>query len=371
MVQYPAKPLFPAHNVSSLQSPPRALSILMANTELRYDGAPVRLKKSATKPDWNGRTVLVADPWAYVDLWLRREEKTRARFYWEQSQEFARAAGNLGPTASPLLIYYSMLNAVKALLTVRGAVFNERHGIGGRRNDAGRGLTAEIIELSDGGVFGAFAQLLGERVNKDETYNLKQLLYNLVWIHRSFSLTFRSATELFVPMREWGFERRLGSRECWFWFSVSARDKHYLAKNHLPTGYEVDTGDPNGLRFRRHKRFKWNDTDVKQSLDRLTKYHSELRSIATYIHSPQRLWYVRRTVASQDVIDRSTMSLAFLAMHRLSELARYQPHLLASHLEASYNWLLSEFITIAPRQFIDEIAAEITGLDFMIPGTKL
>jgi hypothetical protein len=71
------------------------------------------------------------------------------------------------------------------------------------------------------------------------------------------------------------------------------------------------------------------------------------------------------------VIERCSLTLTYAAMHRLSELARYEPHRLAGHLEASYNWLLNEFIAIALHQFTDEIASEITGLDFMIPGTRL
>jgi hypothetical protein len=55
-------------------------------------------------------------------------------------------------------------------------------------------------------------------------------------------------------------------------------------------------------------------------------------------------------------------------MHRLSEMARYSPNKLAKHFEGRYNWLLSEFISIAPMQFIDELSCELTGYEFMLPG---
>ncbi|CAH8239481.1 hypothetical protein VAEU17_5700001 [Vibrio aestuarianus] len=61
------------------------------------------------------------------------------------------------------------------------------------------------------------------------------------------------------------------------------------------------------------------------------------------------------------------MPIMFAAMHRLSELARYSPDKLAKHFECQHNWLLSEFITSASNQFIDEISSEITGYEFMIP----
>lgn len=55
-------------------------------------------------------------------------------------------------------------------------------------------------------------------------------------------------------------------------------------------------------------------------------------------------------------------------MHRLSEMARYSLNLLAKHFNGRYNWLLAEFISIAPLQFIDEFSCELTGYEFMPPG---
>lgn len=52
----------------------------------------------------------------------------------------------------------------------------------------------------------------------------------------------------------------------------------------------------------------------------------------------------------------------------LSELARYAPDRLAKHFEGRYNWLLSEFIAVAPLQFVDAISAEMTGSECMPPG---
>ena len=62
------------------------------------------------------------------------------------------------------------------------------------------------------------------------------------------------------------------------------------------------------------------------------------------------------------------MTITFAAMHKLSEMARYTPDKLARHFDCQHNWLLSEFITSAPNQFIDEISSELTGHEFMLPG---
>lgn len=57
-------------------------------------------------------------------------------------------------------------------------------------------------------------------------------------------------------------------------------------------------------------------------------------------------------------------------MHRLSEICRYRPLQLEKFLAGQRNWLLSEFVTMAPDQFIDGIAAELTGHQFMPPNVR-
>jgi hypothetical protein len=57
----------------------------------------------------------------------------------------------------------------------------------------------------------------------------------------------------------------------------------------------------------------------------------------------------------------------FAAMHRLSELSRYDPISLAGHFNVNHNWLLAEFIKASPSQFVYGIASEITGLEFIRP----
>jgi YaaC-like protein len=58
------------------------------------------------------------------------------------------------------------------------------------------------------------------------------------------------------------------------------------------------------------------------------------------------------------------------AMHRLSELSRYDPAGLIRYLDGKENWLLTEFIDLAPMQFIDEPVCEMTSLEFASPKIR-
>lgn len=77
------------------------------------------LRKAKISPNFQGKSVLVKDPFEYVNLWLKRNKHTEALFYWQQAKEFYEASLLLPLTAAPLTNYYCFLNATKALLKVK------------------------------------------------------------------------------------------------------------------------------------------------------------------------------------------------------------------------------------------------------------
>jgi hypothetical protein len=114
---------------------------------IKYKGRVLRPRRATLSPDFASETVLVGDPWDYVDLWLRREAHDKARAYWQQAREFAGAAASLPATSSPLPAYYCILNAAKALLSVRKHNVGAQHGVAGAAQP-GRSLESETVTLS-------------------------------------------------------------------------------------------------------------------------------------------------------------------------------------------------------------------------------
>ena len=93
-----------------------------------------------------------------------------------------------------------------------------------------------------------------------------------------------------------------------------------------------------------------------------------MRRHFVFISASPDLWYLKREMAGAKRLPRVSMTLVLAAMHRLSELSRYDPKGLMSYLEGKENWLLTEFIELAPAQIIDEIVCEMTSLEFALPG---
>jgi len=338
----------------------------MAAKAIIYKGKPLTLHKAVSSPHFNEKTVLVTSTWDYVDLWLKRAKKHDARFFWSQARSFHEATQNLAKTSAPLTAYYSFLNATKALLLTRGQQFGDQHGVSGFALAGPSALSNEKIKFKNGGILPALCQLLGEQVNQD-VYSLKDILYNLPYIHRAYNLTLPSDPELFIPISEPKVVKSDTTHESWFCAELDGKYASQHTINKLPTGFQRDMGYPDDYRIRCMRRFDWRPQEKTASLARYKTYHHRLRQEIFYINGSSKRWYLKRGNMDSRLISRNALPLAFAAMHRLSELSRYSPDKLAKHFDCQHNWLLSEFISAAPNQFIDAISSEITGHEFAFP----
>jgi hypothetical protein len=336
---------------------------------LKFKRRTVRLQKCITHPDFGSRTILVEDQWDYVEMWLRRNGLDDALVFWRQAEEFSKASRDLPHTSSPLTNYYAALNATKALLMAKGVAHTPYHGLSGEHKGPKTSLEGELITTKAGGVFSALSTYLGEPAGADLKFTLKDILYNLPYIHRAYTVTFGSQPELFIPVSDPIFVRISGNSECYLRFVIPDSTYQHQAIIGAFKKYERDAGIKDAYVVRRKKRFTWNKTDSdKVNLDRLVAYHDTVRRSMYYIKGITRLWYLKKEGSLQHRIERSSLTLTFMALHRLSELARYNPDALMKHLESRYNWLLSQFIARGLEQYLDELAAEMTGHDFMAPS---
>ena len=264
---------------------------------LHFHRREVFLKKARTEPDFTSKTVLVADPWEYVDLWLKRAKKEKARFYWSQSRAFFTAARQLPPTSSPLAAYYCFLNAAKALLQVKNVPHADSHGVAGATTPGKKpALTNEIVQFKNAGVLTELCRLFGETVNQDK-YTLKDVFYNLPFIHRAYTLTYASEPELFIRIVEPRFVRKSKSDEAWFCARVSPKYATSHTEKKLPAGFERDRGVKDHFCVRRKKRFSWQHGSAHEAanLQALNAYHQGIRRHVVYVYGPSKLWYLKRS----------------------------------------------------------------------------
>jgi len=344
----------------------------MVFEEIYLNSKPLSLHKAHINPEFNSKTILVTNTWDYVEMWLKRGRESRkkeALFFWQQARHFYNAAKQLPNTSSPLTGYYCFLNSTKALLLVKGIDFANEHGVSGESRGNRRVIATEIVKFKTSGVLPALISYLEEdRAFKE--YTLKDLLYNLPYIHRAYNLTFKSSAELFIPVSSPLYVKKSDSDEAWFCAKLGRGFTNQHTINKLPDGFELDKGKPEEFIIRRKKRFYWRTGQQDNNLRNLSSYHQKIRKNLFYIYGSTKLWYIKRKNNINNCIEHTDLPLTFAAMHRLSELARYSPNILAGYFDSKYNWLLSEFILNSLNQFIDEISSEITGHEFMMPGIR-
>jgi uncharacterized protein (UPF0332 family) len=340
----------------------------------KFKGRDLKPHKAAVGAVFGAKTVLTNSPWEFVSLWLRREGHDEAGFYWNQARVFHQASASLPVESAPLLLYYSFMNAVKALLHSRGVAFNAHHGV---RVHNMRGASRRIT-LSNEGVYiqnnnhiaPTVATYLGD-TEPTRNHSLQQIFYNLSFIHRTYCLTYTSQADLFLPLVECVYFFDPGAHAVFFRAKLS---KDYVGQRFIHRLPPTFVADPvaDGATIRSAASVPVARRIVREGaeLTALTNLHMQLRADLHYINGSQTLWYVKGTGGNPGRLARSPIVLTLAAMHRLSEICRYRPIELSAFLRGQQNWLLSEFIQMAPIQFVDEIASEITGYQFMTPNTR-
>ena len=339
--------------------------------KVRLSNRVIKPHKSVKEPNFKAKAVHVTNGLQYVEMLLKLQDK-KAALFWSQGKGFYEATKKVEMLSKPLTAYYCVLNLSKALLTYNKVKFPERvkHGVSGKRNGTKASLSNEVVLFSGAGVFTELRRFYGEDVGKKE-YTLFDIFYNLQYIHRAFCITFSSKerNELFIPLENARFIKIKGNSEAYFQADLAENwsTSHIIKK--LPKGFEKYPTAPlpeERLSIRYKKRFKWKGKSEKLKLKELSSYQTKLRKDISYIYDCPDIWYLKRDIAG--AIPHSSTVLTFAALHRLSEIARYEPQFLEKHFNNKYNWLLAEFLNRCLEQIIDEITAEITKKELRASG---
>ena len=327
----------------------------------------IRFPKCIREPRLFDQTILTDDPVEYVELYLRRERQSDAIFYWRQAKEFLDVTSNLSLTSAPLPLYYSYLNAAKALLASKGIAFREHHGVGSATSKSRRkiSLSNEMIKFWTTGVAAELCKYFGDPI-PGNPISLKNCLSNIPYVQRTFCLTYRSFSSILVSLRNVEFEAdtSTGFFHVRVLLEEDAAPKPFMART-LPSSLEVRGGvvrSVDSVSVSDPEKF------TEPEISNMKALSEKLRKDLVYIKGHETLWYLMKDTRAK--LSLNSTLLTFIAMHRLSEVSRYQPKQLSSFLEGGENWLISEFIRMSPIQFFDQISAEITGGYFMTPNVR-
>lgn len=350
---------------------------------IRMADRPVQFARATCAPAFQERRVIASSPWEFVSLWLRKNRHGDASAYWDQGRNFFESARDLPAESAPLPLYYSFLNATKALLEVKGQAYGPLHGVAGfdlRRSQANARirLDNEGLKIKGSGVLPALTQYFGE-TEAATNYTLAEVFSNLAFIHRAYALSY-GLGEMFISLDHPRYVRE-ADRQARFQADLPQEHTRGQTRATLPAGFRAralsdeeadDWGSDSGWVIESETTFAWSGQRRATDDDRaaLIDFHRNIRLDIHYIAGTKPIWYVKRQLASYRNLRRNNLTLMFMAMHRMSEIARYKPLELNRLLDGRRNWILYEFTRVAQNQFIDEIAAEITGYEITPAGVR-
>ena len=266
------------------------------------------------------------------------------------------------------------MNATKALLVAKDVSFNEGHGIRAHPKvvqGVKRTFAREGIEIRPKGILPSLSAYYGE-AETSKTHTLQELFFNMVFIHRTYCLTYSSQKEMFLPLANCGYVYDTRTKEIFFKADIQKDFPLNHAIKKLPATFVAarSIGD-RAIRSVATRVWRAPGRPTATNIQDLIEFNRALRQEELhFITGVETLWYLKTAPKGPRRLKRQLPTLIFAAMHRLSEICRYHPLQLELMLAGQKNWLLSEFIQMSATQFIDEIASEITGYQFLIPNVR-
>lgn len=382
------------------------------------------IHKSYHNPKLSSESILTKEPWEYVTHFLNTKVQDSAStdnveeaiYFWDQAKEFYKLSSHSNSITKPLLLYYCFLNASKALLAFNKKLYkkNLHHGIRQISNNhslqksfdqllqnsspkllfkskadirriASTQQKTTNIKLKDNfvvfckgdGVLTKLAEYLDNELHLPKLYSLNQLVSNLVFIHRAYSLNNNLSIkeQLFIPLDSGYFvEDTRGNVGGKYFGYLASADRKYVAEIDKCSLKESDNIKIEKMDSRTLLILdKTNETtgEIDEKLKNHSLFFRYLRKNHQYIAGSDLRWYLMKSSTSKvENLELHPLVIMFAVFHYLSELARYNPLKLKSMLDSRKNsesWLLYELIEGAGFQFIDIIAAEITGEELKIP----
>lgn len=387
---------------------PKRVNLEIDENPFQFKNKSLKMNKAFSEQNYQSSTILTDDLFTYIDFFFSshkknmkyRDQSLKAKygnpekyhfaFYWKQSMAFYNAVKVLPIESSPLASYYSMLNAVKALIAFREKYVDDfisdfsAHGLAEEKNAIGESLDTIGIKRYDFGVFVHFGKMLESNFvsewPKNTPWTMKKLLYNLAYLHRAFVTTYttprgRKVPEQFLPIKAGSSPTYYKGNDSKLYLKFEIEKSHF-APTVLSIPSSILTAISSDFKLHKSEGFVIRSTSGARrnsesvSTD-LKEMNSMLRKDFQYIKSSKRLWYLKEnSLGNSEIIKTSSMLIEMAAMHRFSEIVRYKPEQLARLMDSKENWLVHEFLTLTLDQFIDEIAAEITGQDIMCTGVK-
>lgn len=331
----------------------------MKEIEMKF-GFPLFAKPSSLVNLGKNEKLVISDIWAFWDYVIKKASNDKKSELFlgsllEQAKHFYKTA-ELSPVKSqPLLYYYSFLNLSKIMINLR-EYFGSRkryvHGMNDKHNDKflhsevyKQPQKQEIIQVAH-----EVISIFDKNISANKvTLNVKELLNHCVGVHRAYCEIY-GQTEIFCRIKE-GKLYKHGKKLIYKALLQCTRSQ----KSDLETrGYDISE-DENGIFY-------------TESID-IASYkptRADYASLSSIIRE-KGIWYFIGNngytlyLSTHHKLRYSQESIIYMMMFYLGSITRYHPYMFDEIFSDKEQWLMSEFLSTQPKQFLYLATSSVLG----------
>lgn len=333
------------------------------NIEMKY-GFPLFTLDKSIFPFKSNKTI-ISDIWSFWDYIIKNlpiNNKSHTLFLLsllEQAKHFYITAENSPTRSKPLLYYYSFLNLSKIFISVRdkGVHFNRSimymHGLNENHNNKFENsiiikqkqknnivqVAHEICSIFD-------ANFPTTSIN----LNAKDLLMHCIGIHRAYSEIY-SQKEIFVKIKQYELIKR--GKTLIFRAELDCLQKDINSL--MQAGRYTITQDNNKYYFEEQIVMK-NYIPTRKEYSILSQQIRD-KGIWYFIGNNGLTLYLSKHPDNR----YSQESIIYLIMFYLGSITRYHPYMFDDLFSQQEQWLISEFLTTQPKQFLYLATSRVLG----------
>lgn len=331
----------------------------MTEIEMKY-GFPLFSKPTSIVSLGGNEKLVISDIWAFWDYVVKKVSKDKKNENFlnsllEQAKHFYITAESSPTKSQPLLYYYSFLNFAKILINLganHGPGKLYFHGITENNNKkfSHSEITKQNQKIKVVQVAHEVTSLFDPTIPAGNlTIKVKELLNHCVGVHRAYSEIYNQQ-EVFFRLKDAKLYKN--GKELVFKSEVlcSASDVPNLAAR----GYSISQEDDRCFYIERQP--------IASYVPNRNNYASLSNAIKT-----KGIWYFIGNNGYTMYLSNSTVgrysqeSIIYMIMFYLGSITRYHPYMFDEIFSDKEQWLMSEFLSTQPKQFLYLATAKTLG----------
>lgn len=327
--------------------------------DMKY-GFPLFAKPSSIVNLGKNQKLAISDIWAFWDYVIKKASNDKKgedflRSLLEQAKHFYQTAIDSPIKSQPLLYYYSFLNLSKIMINLTNAFGSNMMYMHGVKEDHNHKFTHS--EITKQKKKNNIVQVAHETLSlfdssistSDLKFNLKELLNHCVGIHRAYSEIYNQS-EIFVRI----ISNNLYKNGKQLIFKCKLQCTNNEANELKALGYRIENEDDC---------FYYIEEITMNSYQPIRKDYSDLSEIIRN----KGIWYFignngyTMYLSKCQTLRYSQESIIYLMMFYLGSITRYHPYMFDKIFSDKEQWLMSEFLSTQPKQFIYLATAKVLG----------